>query len=64
MLIIAIILEILSTCLIIYGFIHKEKVLALEDDIKRKIRKAKRLYKAVKVGVCKKVLEKEGIKYE
>lgn len=56
MIIIAIILEIIVICLLsyivwLYG----------ADDIKHKIRKAKRFCKAVKIGVCKKVLEKEGV---
>lgn len=59
MLIIAIILEVIIVCLLLY-------VIWLQgaDDIKRNIKKVKRFCKAVKIGVCKKVLEKEGIKYE
>ena len=59
MIIFAIILEVIIVCLLSY-------VIWLNgaDDIKRNIKKAKRFCKAVKIGVCKKVLEKEGIKYE
>jgi hypothetical protein len=75
-----IICEILSTGLIVYGILHEEKLVALEDKIIHwlrekfketanniirslylKSRKAKRTYKAVKVGICAKALEKEGI---
>ena len=59
MLIIAIILEVIVICMLSY-------VIWLQgaDDIKQKIRKVKSFFKAVKIGICKKVLEKEGIKYE
>ena len=60
-----IICEILSTFLIIYGFIHEDKLVAFEDKIirwcRRKFKKAKRIYKAIKVSICAKALEKEGI---
>ena len=59
MLIIAIILEIIIVCLLLYVI-----WLFGADDIKRNIRKAKSFCKAAKIGVCKRVLEKEGIKYE
>ena len=59
MLVIAIILEIIIVCLLSYII-----WLYGADDIKRNIKKAKSFCKAVKIGVCKKVLEKEGIKYE
>ena len=61
MLIFAIIVEIISTLLIIYGFLHEDKFIAFEDKIKLKIRKAKRFCKAVKIGICTKVLAKEGV---
>lgn len=56
MLIFAIILEIIVICLLSYII-----WLYGADDIKRKIRKAKRFFKAAKIGICKKVLEKEGV---
>ena len=75
-----IICEIISTAVIVYGFMHEDKLIAFEDKIIHwlrekfkeianniirslylKIRKAKRSYKAVKVGICAKALEKEGL---
>ena len=56
MLIIAIILEVIVICLLSYII-----WLYGADDIKFKIKKAKSFCKAVKIGVCKKVLEKEGV---
>ena len=59
MIIFAIILEVIIVCLLSY-------VIWLQgaDDIKRHVKKVKRFCKAVKIGVCKKVLEREGIRYE
>ena len=61
MIIFAIILEVIIICLLSYVI-----WLFGAEDIKCSIRKAKSFCKAVKVGVCKKVLEKEGfeVKYE
>ena len=56
MLIIAIILEVIVICLLSYII-----WLSGADDIKQKVRKAKSFCKAAKIGVCKKVLEKEGV---
>ena len=56
MLVFAIILEIIIVCLLSYII-----WLYGADDIKRNIKKAKSFCKAVKIGVCKKVLEKEGV---
>ena len=56
MLVFAIILEVIVTCLILYSIWLQDK-----EEIKRSFRKAKRFFKAVKVGVCKKVLEREGV---
>lgn len=57
--------EIISTFLIVYGFIHEDKVVAFEDKIirwlLRKIKKAKRIYKIIKINICAKALAKEGI---
>lgn len=61
---IVILCEVISTLLIVWGFMHKEKLVAFEDKIiryfLRKFRKTRRTFKAVKVGVCAKSLEKEG----
>ena len=59
MIVFAIILEIIIVCLLLYVI-----WLFGADDIKRSIREAKRFCKAAKIGICKRVLEKEGIKYE
>lgn len=61
---IVIVCEVLSTLAIVYGFMHEDKLIQFEDNlkdvIKRKIRKAKRICKAIKVRVCANTLEKEG----
>ena len=61
MIVFAIILEVIIICLLSYVI-----WLFGADDIKSSIREAKRFCKAAKIGVCKKVLEKEGfeVKYE
>ena len=56
MIVFAIILEVIIICLLSYVI-----WLFGADDIKCNIRKAKSFCKAVKIGVCKKVLEKEGV---
>ena len=56
MIIFAIILEAIIICLLSYVI-----WLFGADDIKCSIRKAKSFCKAVKIGVCKKVLEREGV---
>lgn len=56
MIVFAVILEVIIICLLSYVI-----WLYGADDIKLKIRKAKGFFKAVKIGVCKKVLEKEGV---
>lgn len=56
MIVFAIILEVIIICLLSYVI-----WLFGADDIKCSIRKSKKFCKAVKIGVCKKVLEKEGI---
>lgn len=72
--------ELLSGCLIVYGIIHEEKLIAFEDKIihrlrvkfreitvkiirrlHKKIKSAKRTYKIVKVSICARALEKEGL---
>lgn len=61
---IVILCEVLSTLFIVWGFMHEDKFIQFEDNlkfvIKRKFKKAKRFCKAVKVGICSKSLEKEG----
>ena len=56
MIIFAIILEVIIICLLSYVI-----WLFGADDIKRNIKKAKIFCKAAKIGVCKKVLEREGV---
>jgi hypothetical protein len=57
MLIAIIICEIISTLLLIYGFMHKEKLVQFEDKIKKAI---KRDMRNIKIGLCVKCLKKEG----
>lgn len=57
MLIAIIICEIISTLLIVYGFMHKEKLVQFEDKIKYAI---KRDIRTIKIGICVKCLKKEG----
>lgn len=53
-----IICEILSTFLIVFGFIHEDKLIAFEDAL---IRAVKRKVKHTRVRMCLRYLEKEGI---
>ena len=57
MLIAIIICEIIGTLLIVYGFMHKEKLVQFEDKIKKAIR---RDIRTIKIGLCVKCLKKEG----
>lgn len=52
-----IICEIISTLLIVYGFLHKDELVAFENKIKKAI---KRDIRAIKIGLCVKCLKKEG----
>lgn len=57
MLIAIIICEIISTLLIVYGIMHKEKLVQFEDKLRKAI---KRDIRTIKVGLCVKCLKKEG----
>ncbi len=65
---IVIVCEVISTLLIVYGFMHEDKLIAFENNLKkaakRKIRKARRFIKLVKVGFCTSTLKKEGFTVE
>lgn len=57
MLIAIIICEIISTLLIVYAIMHKEKLVQFEDKLRKAI---KRDIRTIKVGLCVKCLKKEG----
>lgn len=57
MLIAIIICEIISTALIVYAIMHKDKLVQFEDKIKKAIR---RDIRTIKIGLCVKCLKKEG----
>lgn len=61
---VVILCEVLCTLLILWGFMHEDKLIQFEDNIifffKYKIRKLKKFFKAVKVSICAKSLKKEG----
>lgn len=61
---IVILCEVLSTLLIVWGFMHEEKLVAFEDKIirfvLRKFRKTRRTIKVAKLRFCAQSLKKEG----
>ena len=61
---VVILCEVLCTLFILWGFMHEDKLIQFEDNVifyfKYKIRKLKKLCKAVKVSICAKSLKKEG----
>ena len=56
-----IICEIISTLLIVYGFMHKKELVQFEKRVRAALN---RDLKTIKIGICIKCLNKEGFVVE